>query len=56
MGTAGSSSQDETGYPAYLRAPHLRRDAAAKRMYTGVQGAIRYATASLYPFVHRIVR
>ncbi len=47
MGTAESSSQDETGYPAYLRAGHFRRDAAAKRVYTGIQEAIRNAACDL---------
>jgi len=42
-----ASSQDETGNPAYLRAAHFRRDAAAKRVYTGVQEAIRNAACDL---------
>ena len=47
METAGSSSQDEAGYPAYLRAVHYRRDAAAKRVYTEVQEAIRNSACDL---------
>ncbi len=47
METAGSLSRDEAGNPAYLRAVHFRRDAAAKRVYTGVQEAIRNSACDL---------
>ena len=47
METAGSSSRDEAGKPAYLRAAHFRRDATAKRAYTGIQEAIRHAACDL---------
>ena len=47
MGMAGSLSRDAAGNPAYLRAAHFRRDAAAKRVYTGVQEAIRNSACDL---------
>jgi len=47
METTELSLRDEAGYPAYLRAVHFRRDAAAKRVYTGVQEAIRHDACDL---------
>ncbi len=47
METAGSSSRDEAETPPYLRAAHFRREAAAKRVYTGVQEAIRNSACDL---------
>ena len=47
MGTAQSSPGQQREHPAYLRIVRFRRDAAAKRVYTQVQEAIRNAECDL---------
>lgn len=47
MGTAQSGSGQQAGHPAYLLMARFQREAAAKRVYTQVQEAIRNAECDL---------
>ncbi len=47
MGTAQGSADAQAGYPGYLLVARFKRDAAAKRVYTQVQEAIRPSDCDL---------
>jgi len=47
MGMAQGSADAQGGYPDYLRVARFKRDAAAKRVYTQVQEAIRPSDCDL---------
>jgi len=47
MGTAQSPPGGQAGRPAYLRIVRFKRDAAAKRVYTAIQEAIRSTECDL---------